>query len=76
MGGSAQGEAWMRQWESAARELAEQRRKDLAALTEARALAASEAVLALVGSARLRPGRRTHSGLVEQQAILHRRCAR
>jgi hypothetical protein len=63
---------WLSQWEAAGPALAEQRRKELRELSEAQALAASEALLSLVTTTTLDPSRRTHSGLVDQQALLHR----
>jgi hypothetical protein len=42
-------------------------------LSDARGLAASEALLSLVTTVTLNPRRVRWSGLVEQQALLHRR---
>ena len=67
---------WMRQWRDAAVPLAEQRQKDLRQLTDRQALGASEALLSLVTTVTLSPSRRTWSGLVEQQALFHRRTAK
>ena len=64
---------WLRQWDEAGRALAAERRKELLHLSDKRALAASEALLALVTTVTLSPGRRHWSGLVEQQALVHRR---
>jgi len=64
---------WVEQWKRAAVALAEQRRRELSELTEEQALAASEALLSIAPLARLHPSRRTTSGLVEQQALFHRR---
>jgi len=64
---------WVRQWKEAGPVLAAQRREELLRLTDERALAASEALLSLVTTATLNPGRRRYSGLVEQQALFHRR---
>jgi hypothetical protein len=64
--------AWMEQWRSGATALEEQRRMELRQLTTQGALAASEALLALASSTSLPAWRRSNSGLVEQQAILHR----
>jgi hypothetical protein len=64
--------AWLEQWKAAGPALAEQRRNDLRKLTGDNALAASEALLSLPITAPLSPSRRTHSGLVEQQALLNR----
>ncbi|MGH9366132.1 MAG: hypothetical protein ACRD3M_00470 [Thermoanaerobaculia bacterium] len=64
---------WLRQWESAGPALAEQRKRELRALSERAALASSEALLSLATTVPLNPIRRSHSGLVEQQALFHRR---
>jgi hypothetical protein len=64
---------WVRQWRDAAVSLAEQRQKALRQLTDQQALAASEALLSLVTTVTLSPSRRTSSGLVQQQALFHRR---
>ena len=66
--------AWMAQWRSAAVALAEQRARDLRDLTDAEALAASDALLALAGAVALEPARLTGSGLVRQQELFHRRA--
>jgi len=65
--------AWMEQWRGAAVALEEQHRAELRALTPEKALAAIDAVLSLVDPRRIPSHRRTHSGLVEQQALFHRR---
>jgi len=64
----------MAQWRSAAVALAEQRERDLRDLTDAEALAASDALLALAGAVALDQGRLTGSGLVRQQELFHRRA--
>ncbi len=64
--------AWLEQWRSAAEALADQRARELGALTEARALMASDALLSLADPGSVSPERRSTSGLVAQQAILHR----
>jgi len=66
---------WARQWKEAGPALAAQRRRELAHLSDARALAASEALLSLVTPATLSPRRRHRSGLAEQQALFHRRTS-
>lgn len=63
----------MKQWLSAGPALAEQRKEDLRRMSNRQALAASEALLSLVTVASIAPSRRAYSGLVEQQALLHRR---
>lgn len=66
---------WLRQWNEAGPALAAQRREELLHLSDERALAASEALLSLVTTVTLSPGRRRWSGLVEQQALFQRRPA-
>jgi hypothetical protein len=65
---------WLEQWKQAGKALEEQRRTELRSLTAERALAASEALLALAAPARLSAKRRSYSGLVEQQRLFHRRA--
>jgi len=67
---------WLRQWRDAGPALAAQRREELLHLSDEPALAASEALLSLVTTVTLSPGRRRWSGLVEQQALFHRRPSR
>jgi hypothetical protein len=64
---------WLRQWNDAGPALAALRREELRHLSDERALAASEALLSLVLTVSLSPRRRHWSGLVEQQALFHRR---
>ncbi|MFN8525984.1 MAG: hypothetical protein U0821_23020 [Chloroflexota bacterium] len=64
---------WIAQWRSASDELAEQKRRELAAMTDEEAMAISEMLLAMADPATLPPERWTYSGLVEQQRIFHRR---
>ena len=66
---------WLRQWNDAGPALAANRREELLHLTDERALAASEALLSLVTTVPLSSRRRCWSGLVEQQALFHRRPA-
>ena len=66
---------WLKQWSDAGAALAANRREELLHLSDERALAASEALLSLVTTVTLSPGRRHWSGLVEQQALFHRRPA-
>jgi hypothetical protein len=65
--------AWMEQWRSAAKALEEQRKQELGAMSDAEALAASEALLSLALVVPINPDRLTDSGLVQQQALFHRR---
>ena len=64
---------WLQQWKDAGLALAASRRDALLRLSDERALAASEALLSLVKTVTLNPRRFRWSGLVEQQALFHRR---
>lgn len=64
---------WMSQWRRAAAALERQRKEELRALSEREGLAASEALLSLFPLLPLDPDRITSSGLVQQQALFHRR---
>ena len=64
---------WLRQWNDAGPALAANRREELSHLSEECGLAASEALLSLVTTVSLSPRRLNSSGLVEQQALFHRR---
>jgi hypothetical protein len=66
---------WLRQWRDAGPALAANRREELRRLSDEKALAASEALLSLVTTVRLASGRLRRSGLVEQQALFHRRAS-
>jgi hypothetical protein len=66
-------ERWVLQWKQAARALADQKKRELSGLTVERALFASEALLSLAPLSTLPPSRLTTSGLVQQQALFHRR---
>ena len=65
--------AWMMQWRRAAVALEEHRRRELRALTDQDALAASDALLSLATGLPLDTNRLADSGLVRQQALFHRR---
>ena len=65
--------AWMAQWRAAAVALAEQRVRELRALTEEDARAAIVALLDLGASLPIPPEREKTSGLVIQQALFHRK---
>ena len=65
--------AWMAQWRTAAVQLAEQRRRELRSFSPEEALAASDVVLSLAGTTRIDDARLQNSGLVQQQALFHRR---
>jgi hypothetical protein len=66
---------WVQQWKEAGPALAARRHEELVHLSDERTLAASEALLSLVTTVALSPRRRHWSGLVEQQALLHRRLS-
>jgi len=63
----------MAQWRRAAVALAEHRRRELRALSDEDALAASDALLAFAALLPLDARRLVDSGLVRQQALFHRR---
>ena len=63
---------WLAQWNGATAALDQQRRDDLRRLTAAQALRASETLLSLAVTCAPVPHRQSHSGLVEQQALLSR----
>ena len=67
---------WVAQWREAEVALEEQRRHELRVLTAERALIAVEALLALASPESLSKERRTSSGFVEQQRLLHGRNPR
>ena len=64
---------WGRQWARAATALATIRARELRTLTDEDALAAAEQLLSLANPADLPDVRRTSSGLVELQRLLHGR---
>jgi hypothetical protein len=72
--GTAAQRAWMLQWRGAALALAEQRKRELQALSEGEALAASDALLSIGARPPLSPSRLRSSGLVQQQVAFHRHC--
>ena len=65
--------AWMAQWRGAAVALAEQRIRELRALTDENARSAIAALLDLGASLPIPPERERTSGLVIQQALFHRK---
>ncbi len=62
------------QWGETGKLLEEIHRRELKEMTEDEACAASETVLSLVGNFPLPLRRVAWSGLIEQQALFHRRC--
>lgn len=75
-GASSRAEFWLRQWRAAGPALEAVRRRELRALSDEQALAATEALLSMAHLAPLPPERLLSSGLVTQQALLHRRLPR
>ena len=65
---------WIEQWRAAGQALRAQRARELAALTDEEALAAADALLTIAAAAGLPPVHRTTSGLVQQQALFHRKA--
>ncbi len=68
--------SWLKQWQAAGPALEEVRRRELRELRDEEALAAAEALLSLAASSPLPEERLRSSGLVAQQALLHRRRPR
>lgn len=64
---------WMQQWNAAREALREQRARELAALSEEDALAAADALLTIEAVVELPPAPSRTSGLVQQQALFHRK---
>jgi hypothetical protein len=65
-------EAWVHGWKEAGKALARVRREELRRLTPARALAATENLLALAAETAVPGRRRRTSGLVAQQLLFSR----
>jgi len=65
---------WIAQWQAARAALRAQRATELAALSDEQALAAADALLTVASSAGLPPAARASSGLVQQQALFHRKA--
>ena len=64
--------AYVKQWVKTGQLLEELRWRELAALDDAQALRASDALIESAARVPLSPGRREWSGLVEQQALFRR----
>ena len=73
MDSAARARAYVKGWAETGRLLEEQRWRELAALSEAQALAASDALTTAALQVPLPEARRIWSGLVHQQALFHRR---
>jgi hypothetical protein len=65
---------WIAQWQAARPALRAQRATELAALSDDQALAAADALLTIAAVAGLPPAARASSGLVQQQALFHRKA--
>ncbi len=65
--------AYVRRWAEAGRLLDDQRWRELATLTSERALAAADALLEAALRVPLSESRRSWSGLVDLQKVLHRK---
>ncbi|MEI6669874.1 MAG: hypothetical protein WCP29_17120 [Acidobacteriota bacterium] len=70
-----QRQAWIAQWSAARIALDAQRAGEIRALSAQRALDAADALLSLGGLATVAEDRKLSSGLVRQQALLHRKVA-
>lgn len=68
---AADAKRWAAQWREAASMLADERRRELRAMSPAEALRVADELLALADPASLPRHRITWSGLVEQQALFH-----
>ncbi len=75
-GTSSRAAAWLEQWRAAGPALEAVRRRELRDLTDEEALAATDELLSMAGSTPLPRERRVWSGLVVQQALLHRHVSR
>jgi hypothetical protein len=64
---------WVNQWAETGKLLEEIHRRELREMTEEQARAASEDLLEIGASHPLSERRRSWSGLIEQQALFHRR---
>lgn len=67
-------QAYVKQWAETGRLLEALRWRELAALDDDRALEASDALIGAALRVPLPSHRRTRSGLVDLQDLLHRRC--
>lgn len=73
---SSQADSWLRQWRAAGPALEEVRRREIRELADEQAIAATDELLSLAHLTPLPPERLHWSGLVIQQALLHRRRPR
>ncbi len=65
---------WVRQWQAAREALRAQRACELAAMSDDEALAAADALLTVAAIVELPAASRAWSGLVQQQALFHRKA--
>ena len=75
MGAADRARTYVQGWAETGRLLEEQRWRELPALTEAEAIAASDALIRAALQVPLPESRRSWSGLVEQQDRFHRRSS-
>lgn len=73
---SSRAASWLQQWRAAGPALEEVRKQELRDLTAEEALAATDELLSMAIPAPLSSERLLSSGLVLQQAVLHRRRQR
>jgi 2-hydroxychromene-2-carboxylate isomerase len=71
---AAEQRRWIVKWQEARAALRAQRAAELAAMSDEQALAAAETLLTVADAAGLPPVQRTTSGLVQQQALFHRKA--
>ena len=69
-----QQQQWMSQWRLAAVRLVQIKRDELAQMSDAEALRASDDLLSLAPYAYKDPRYRTYSGLIEQQRLFMKQC--
>ncbi len=74
MPSAAEQRRWIAQWQAARGALRAQRAAELAALSDDEALAAADALLTVAAIVDLATASRVSSGLVQQQALFHRKA--
>jgi hypothetical protein len=74
MPSAAEQRRWIAQWQGARAALRAQRASELAALSDDEALAAADALLTVAAIVDLATASRDSSGLVQQQALFHRKA--
>lgn len=71
---AAEQRRWIAQWQAARGALRAQRAAELAAMSDEQALAAADTLLTIASVAGVAPASPTSSGLVQQQALFHRKA--